>query len=184
MVIFQAQHKFNLLNDYCLNDDAWSDRFTIAMFYIYYFPHNDFWNLTYGRRCDCHDVDYDIEYTQKYEYSSREYDFGFPYAKRFQDCSEVMNGYFHDNSFRKHTHVYGDIKFDSESDFYRYMDLHGQIEAMYDCSGIWQVNNIYAFSDITKGTPKDAWWTYIRDDLLMEKMMTHGVILLLLAIVV
>lgn len=60
--------------------------------------------------------------------------------------------------------------------------MFGKIEEMYECSGIWEINSIYFFSDITKGISKEFWFSHIRDDLVMEKMMTHGVILLLLGI--
>lgn len=79
------------------------------------------------------------------------------------------------------TYDYYKVKF-SHINLKTYLDFYGKIEEKYKCSGICEIYEVYFFSDITDGLPKNSCFESIRDNIIMEQIYTIGFIILLIGI--
>lgn len=82
-----------------------------------------------------------------------------------QGCTDQLESIFDDY----------DIELDGLDEITEFLDLFGDIESAYDCSGICDLMPLYYFSDTSNGEPKKACLTSIQDELLEYAIKGSGI---------
>lgn len=96
---------------------------------------------------------------------SKTYDQTSGGIKSVQECKDHLESAFAD---------YG-ITFNSLDDIVSYLDLFGDIEKGYHCSGVCDKEPVYYFSDISKGFPKKKCKGSIQTELIGKVVQGTGI---------
>ena len=67
-----------------------------------------------------------------------------------------------------------DISASSLSDYQAFLNLMGDIESKYNCSGIWSTSQIYYFSNTDGGAPTKRWLENIQNDIVQYNLYLYG----------
>jgi hypothetical protein len=67
------------------------------------------------------------------------------------------------------------VDFDDVGDLVTYLDLFGDLESEFDCSGICTIQSVYYFSDSSNGLPTQKCQDPIRDDVLLSDILGMGI---------
>jgi hypothetical protein len=76
------------------------------------------------------------------------------------------------------------VDFDDIGDIITYLDLFGDLESEFDCSGICTIQSVYYFSDSSKGAPTQKCQDPMRDNVLLSDVLGMGIAYVVTAFVI